>query len=468
MTVSTYITMQKNIVILGAGFGGVRCALDLAGKVPHDWKVILVDRNAYHLYYPRLYEEVIPHVSRNTYHVTRKCAVDVNEILKGTRVEFAQGEVQGIDCKTKTVVISTKRLDGARGEISTARNTYGKEISRLRPPASARDDENFSLAYDYLVLAFGADADYFGIPGLKEYACTLKSLEDAEMIRERVGEFLRVHNPPRPPSTPRERETPFSIVIGGAGATGVEVAAELAYLFRKIPQERWSITLVEALSHVLWMFPPAVGRYAHKRLEELGVKLMLDTCIKEVLGGERGVEVVLAPRPLKPGEKESELACDFLPEHEKRVAADILLWAGGVRANTLIAQCGIPTDRKGRVEVDEHLVVKGMEGVFAIGDNAALTDPTSKQPVPAIAQAALLEGKIAAENIARAIRGQPLALYPFPQFPAIVPLGRRDGVALLGNRVLCGLPAWLLRQMADGRYFASIVGWRKALKRCIL
>ena len=258
------------------------------------------------------------------------------------------------------------------------------------------------------------------------------------------------------------------MVIGGAGATGVEVAAELAYLFRSVPRERWKITIVEALPRVLSMFPNALSQYAHEKLEKLGVHLMLDTCIKSVGGGDGRVEVVLAPRPLKPGEAESTLMCEFLPEKEKRMTAEFLLWAGGVRANPLIAKCGLPTDKKGRMEVDEHLQVKGLEKVFAIGDNALLIDPQSNQPVPATAQAALWGGKIVAQNIKALITGTPLTLYHFKKFPAIVPLSGRDAVALFGKLVIKGWPASFLRHAADCRYFASVIGWMKAIKRCIM
>ena len=491
---------MKNIVILGAGFGGIRAALDLdralsrdsslrSGSAQNDsggWRVVLVDRNAYHVYYPKLYDTAIPDSARHTDEV-KKSSIPISEILQGTVVEFLQGDVKGIDCKKQQIVISTKRPDGAQclpagrqGEISFASSKEG-----VRSFAAAQDDETLLVNYEYLVFALGAGTDYFGIPGLQEYACTLKSLKDAEVIRDIVGEFLE------------KKRSRLDVVIGGAGATGVEVASELAYLLRTIPRDRWSITIVEALPRVLSMFPNGMSQYAHTRLEKLGVKLMLDTCIKSVekisssrpkrsevershtvqdvrsLDSARddelcGVEVVLAPRPLKPNEKESELVCDFLPEREKRITVDFLLWAGGVRANPLLASCGMAVDRKGRLEVDTYFQVKGIERVFAIGDNAVLVDPQTKQPVPATAQAAVLEGKIVANNIARAVYGTALIPYYFPKYHAVIPLADHDAVALMGDRVIRGFPAWALRKAADCRYYGTVVGWWKAVKRCIL
>ncbi len=415
--------MPKNILILGAGFGGLRCALDLARKVSSEWKVVLVDRDNYQIYYPQLYELVLPEDGQD-------CVVPIAKIIRGTGIEFVQSEVQGIDCKNKTVTL-------AKGS---------------------------ALAFEYLVLALGAGTDYFGVEGLEAGACTLKSLTDAQCIREKIEKFLK--------GAVQGQSNEFEVVIGGAGATGVEVAAELAYLFRKIPKGLWSIHLVEALSSVLWMFPPEVGKYAHKRLTNLGVHVMLDTCIKKVVGDSHQqvtqVEVILAPRPLKPGETESALACDFLPEHEKRISADLLLWAGGVRATPLLTKCAMPVDKKGRMEVDEYLRTKAFENVFAIGDNATLIDPKTQKPVPATAQAAVEHGRLAAQNIALAINGKAPQPYRFHDFSAVIPLGHKDAVAVFGGKIWCGRLAWILRKAADCRYFVGILGWWSALKRCIM
>lgn len=424
-----YVTM-KNIVVLGAGFGGLRVARSLSKKIPNkEWHIVLVDRNPYHLYYPKLYEITVPEGAE------ANPAIDVREILKGAGVEFLQGEAQSIDCKGNMITLANDK----------------------------------TISFEYLVLALGADTDFFGIEGLKEYGCTLKSIKDAEVIRNKITDFLEKIKR-------KEKSAKLDIVIGGAGATGVETAAELAYLFRTLPRSQWSITIVEALRHVLWMFPQAMSQYAHRRLEALGVHLMLDTCIKKVEKPAQisalqkfqsgKVEVALSPRPIKPGEKEEELTCEFLPEKEKRISADLLLWAGGIRSNPLLSKCGLPVDKKGRVEVDEHMAVKSLENIFAIGDNALLIDPATKQPVPAIAQAALLQGDIVAENIKATIKGGSMKLYLFPKFPAIVPLGNRDAVAIMGKRVIRGFPAWFLRQAADFRYYNSILPWWRAIRLC--
>ena len=458
------LPMIKNIVILGAGFGGLRVALNveadirryLRGSTPEaeEWKVILIDRNPYHLYYPKLYDIAVPEGAEPS------PAIEIREILKGTRVEFVQGEVQRVDCKARVVEVTP-----SPDLRSSSPEGVEDGPSERRPRGGKRE----GLSYEYLVLALGADTDFFGIEGLQEYGCTLKSVSDAQKIRTMIEQFLKVP------------DKKLEIMIGGAGATGVEVAAELAHLFRNISRDRWSVTIVEALPRILSMFPLALSQYAHLRLERLGVHLMLDTCIKKVDSAHSReiatsptaprndgavIEVILAPRPLKPGEKEEELTCEFLPEHEKLVRADLLLWAGGIRPNPLMAQCGLPVDKKGRVEVDEHMAVRNLENVFAIGDNAFLLDPVMKQPVPAIAQAALLEAKIVAENITATIKGRLMKLYPFPKFPAIVPLGNKDAVALVGTHVVRGFSAWFLRQAADFRYYNSILPWWRAIKLC--
>lgn len=416
--------MAQNIVILGAGFGGLRCALDLARKVSSEWQVILIDRQDYHVHMPLLYEVATAYFG--THEPTEPelracCGLDLKKILPKS-VEFVQGEVKGMDCRKKKVLV-------------------GKE----------------AIEYDYLALALGSSPDFFGIPGLENHAYTFATVHDAIAVRRKIRDLIEEVR-----AGHLERA---DFAVGGGGATGVEFAAELAHLLRReLKTAQWSITLIEASSRVLGMLPLRASQYAHSRLEKLGVRIMADTCIKKVKGEKGVVEVVLVPRPLKPGEPESVLVCEFLSKKEKRVSTNMLIWAGGIRANTLTAQCGLPTNRKGRLEVNEHLQVKGLENVFAIGDNALLLDPRTNQPVPALAQAAIVQGQMVAKNIARAIGGQPLALYPFPQFPTVLPLGGKSALVVWGAVAFNGLLGWLVRQGADLRYFVSIMPWWRALR----
>ncbi|KKU73941.1 MAG: FAD-dependent pyridine nucleotide-disulfide oxidoreductase [Parcubacteria group bacterium GW2011_GWA2_47_26] len=395
-------------------------ALDLQKKLPSpEWQIYLVDRNDCHLYIPLLYEVATGYFGNNkpTEEILAQgCCLNISQLL-GKRVQFLQDEVVRIDCKKKSI--------------------------------SLRDGK--TLQFSYLVLALGSAPDYFGVPGLEANACTFGGLADALKLRRRISDFIE-----------RKRKGELSkinIIIGGGGATGVEFAAELVQSFLCLKNYGvlragdWQITLVEALPRLLSVLSLKASALALARLEKQGVKIMLDTCIKSAAPGE----IILAPRPLKSGEKENDLVCEFLPEHEKKMKADLIVWAGGIKSNGLLAQCGLTTDRKGRVEVNAQMRVKDMEDVFALGDNALLINPQNNQAVPMLAQAAIAEAKIAAKNIASLIQGMALINYSFPEFPTANPIGGKRAIIVFKNLIFDGFVGWVVRQAADLRYFLSIM-----------
>ena len=391
-------------------------------------RVILLDRADHHLYTPLLYEvassclEGMPE---------RKLAAGVtsrlSEFAREAGFEFYKGEVSSVDWNNKKVALS----DGS------------------------------ALDFEALVFAVGAETDFFDIPNLAETAYTLKTLDDALKLRRKIMEFIAKKK--------EGKEVQIQIIIGGGGATGVESAAELAGSFHhlvkkgEIKDGDWSITLVEATSRVLSMLIPAVSEYARLRLEKLGVKVLRDTCIKRVENGN----VVLAPRPLKAGENPEALLCDFRTEMEKKFEADVLIWAGGIRANPLLSKLGLPVDRKGRVEVGTTMEVKGKEreNVYAVGDCAFLADPKTGAAPPAIAQAALEQARVAAANIINDLQGMKTRRhYRFRAYPVIAPLGGKSAVAAFRGMVIRGFCGYLLRQASDLRYFLTILPFWKAVK----
>ena len=278
----------KNIVIIGAGFGGLRAALDLEKKLRWrtDYQIIVLDRRAHHLYTPLLYEVATGYFEKETSECegllkAGACMLleRLPSIISRRKIKFLPCDAASIDPAGKTVLCS----DGER------------------------------VPYEYLVLALGSQVDYPPIDGLKENAIALKTVDDALHIRRLVRDYID-----------RRRagaEEKVSVVVCGAGATGVELSAELTGFMRQqmvrgnLAYGDFSITLVEATGRVLGPFSKQVSSWALARLHRLGVKVMLDTCVKRV---EKG-RVVLAPRPLKEGEQEDALLCEFAPEKEKIV-----------------------------------------------------------------------------------------------------------------------------------------------------
>ncbi len=422
---------SKNIVIIGAGFGGLRVALDLEKKLrfQKDCHITVVDRRAHHLYTSLLYEVATGYFEKETSEcegLLKAGACMLLErfptIVSGHRIKFLPCDAARIETETREILCS----DGGK------------------------------ISYDSLVLAMGSVVDYPPIEGLKENALALKTIDDALAIRRKVRDYID-----------RRRagaEEKITIVICGAGATGVELASELTGFFDQqmtkghLALGDFSITLVEATSRVLGIFNPVISRWALDRLHRLGVKVMLDTCVKRIVKGS----VILAPRPLKAGEKEDALLCEFAPETEKTVEADIIVWAGGVRTQKVIEDSGLPIDRKGRAQVDATLRVKGFENIFAVGDCASLEDPVTKQPLPTLARIALTEGKLAARNVKHALMDGQLETYGRPLSGAVIPMGGKWALAEVGPVRFYGWPAYALRKLIDLKYFLSILPVREA------
>jgi len=256
------------------------------------------------------------------------------------------------------------------------------------------------------------------------------------------------------------------VLIGGAGPTGVEFACELATFMRTqvklgmIGAGGYSIELIEASPRPLQSFHEDMSGWARRRLERLGIKLLLDTRIK----GAHKDHVVLAPRALKPGESPDMLVTEFMEGGQKEVTCDLLVWCGGFRANPAAMALGLQSDPRGRILVDETLLVQGEEHVWAIGDCAALNDPKTKRPVPQLAQGAIHQAEIAAENIGHVMHGTPLTKYPFPHMHALVPMGGSWGIAEVFGYRFKGHIVWPIRLAADIRYFVSTFPWSSAWK----
>ena len=226
---------EKNIVILGGGFGGLRTALNLEKSLKKGYRIILVDQNTFHLYTASLYEVAAGELSH------RCILLPFHKILKNKKIEFLNSKVNKLDPEKKVVETSS-----------------GDKIP-----------------YWKLVFALGADTEDFGIPGVAQHAIGMKSITDAERI---YRELLRC--------SVDDKAGTIKVVIGGGGFTGVEVAGELTN-YKKC---KLGITVVEAAPRVLSGLPEKISKEISKRLNFLGVRVITSTPIKEV----REKEIILA------------------------------------------------------------------------------------------------------------------------------------------------------------------------------
>ena len=288
------------------------------------------------------------------------------------------------------------------------------------------------LAFDFLVLATGAQHAYFGHEAWREWAPGLKSVDDATAMRRRL---LLAFEQAERSEDPLERERLLRFVIVGAGPTGVELAGAIAELahrtlardFRRIDPRSARVVLVEAGPRVLPAFTEPMSAYARRALERLHVDVRVRTPVVDC--NAEGVTLGAG------GQSE-------------RMPAATVIWAAGVAASPVGAWLGVDTDRQGRVPVQADLSVAGAENVFVIGDAARIVD-AGGQAVPGIAPAAKQQGRYVAGVIAARIANRPVS-GPFRYRHAgnLATIGRRSAVVEIGRFRLRGRLAWWLWGMA--------------------
>jgi NADH:ubiquinone reductase (H+-translocating) len=371
--------VDRQVVIIGGGFGGLYAARALRGAPV---RVTVLDRRNHHVFQPLLYQVAMAALSAGD------IASPIRWILRRQRnVEVLLADVQA-------VVPSQQRLVLADGEMS----------------------------YDYLIVASGATHAYFGHDEWRRTAPGLKTLEDAFDIRRRV--LLAFERAEREPD-PVRRTALLSFVVIGGGPTGVEMAGALAEIsrqslardFRHFDPGSASIMLLEAGPSLLAAFPEPLRAVARKDLERLGVVVRTGAAVTSVSHGR--VEV-----------------------GSESIVAETVIWAAGVAASPLGATLGVPVDRAGRVRVEPDLTIPGYRNVFVIGDLASL-DGENGKPLPGVAQVAIQMGKHAARNIVRAIEKQPYRAFRYHDLGNMATIGRASAVADFGWLRLHGYIGWL-------------------------
>ncbi|WP_414639270.1 NAD(P)/FAD-dependent oxidoreductase [Archangium sp.] len=380
------------MVIVGGGFGGLQAALGLK-RAPVD--VTVLDRYNHHLFQPLLYQVATAVLSPGD------ISAPIRQVLRGRNTTVLLAEARAVDLGRKVVV-----CDG--GDIS----------------------------YDSLVLATGATHSYFGHPEWARFAPGLKTIDDAREIRERV--LLAFEAAEREPDPERQREW-LTLVIIGAGPTGVELAGALAYMtrhslprdFRRVDTSQARVLLLEGLPRVLNTYPEKLSEKARGDLERLGVEVRTGAMVTGV--DDEGVTV-----------------------GDTRIRARTVLWGAGVAASPLARTLGVPLDKAGRVKVETTLAIPGHENAFVIGDLASLVQ--DGKPVPGIAPAAMQMGRHVAKNIRHQLAGRPLESFRYHDKGSFAVIGCGSAIGVLFDKVrLSGRPAWL---MWLGIHITFLIGFR--------
>ena len=370
---------NPRVVILGAGFGGLEAAKQLADKPV---QVTVIDRTNYHLFQPLLYQVATAALS------PADIAAPVRGILgKYENIEVILAEVQAVDVAGRTV------------------QTADREIP-----------------YDYLIVATGARHSYFGHDEWEKLAPGLKSLEDAIEIRRRI---LMAFEFAEKTTDPEARAAAMNFVIVGGGPTGVEMAGAIAEIaretlakdFRHIDPSNARVILVEGEKRVLASYPEDLSASAQKQLQELGVEVITGTHAGDLT--ENGLEV----------------AGKFIPCRVK-------IWAAGNAASFVGKTLGVAVDRAGRVIVQDDLTIPGHPEVQVIGDLANFTSKEGK-PLPGVSPVAIQEGRHAATNILHMVAGAKPQRFYYWDKGSMATIGRNRAVADLNFVHFSGFLAWL-------------------------
>lgn len=369
---------RPHVVIVGGGFGGLTAA-----KALRRARVTLVDRRNHHLFQPLLYQVAMAGLSATD------IAAPIRAVLRRQRdTTVLLGEVVGVELDTRTV-----QLDGGR------------------------------LTYDYLILAAGAQTDYFNHPQWARFAAGLKTAEDAVELRRRV---LTAFEAAERSPDPEQRRQLLTFVIVGGGPTGVELAGALAELsrhvlardFRHINPRDAAIILIEGGPRVLPSFPEFLSERSRAKLTQLGVTVRTEQRVLDM--DAHGVNLA-----------------------QERINAKTVIWAAGVRAVPLAQKLGVACDRGGRVLVEPDLTLPGHKEVFVIGDMAAFLHQGGS-PLPGLSPVAMQQARHVARNILAAQRGEPHTPFHYVDKGNMATIGRAAAVAVIGPFKFDGYLAWLL------------------------
>ncbi|HEY7563171.1 MAG TPA: NAD(P)/FAD-dependent oxidoreductase [Gaiellaceae bacterium] len=375
-------TARPRVLVLGGGFAGVGAAQKLEDA---DAEVVLVDRHDYHTFQPLLYQ-------------------------------LATGLIE-----TTAVGHSLRDLLEGQGNTSVHRGTVSAVDLDAR---EVRFDELSPMTYDYLVLALGAEVNFFGTDGAAEHSFPMYTLPNAVRLKDHLLE--RWEAAERDPTLVEDGA--LTIVIVGGGPTGVETAGAVAELYRAdlakdypdLPQEEARVILVEAGPELFAMFKPKLREYTAKALADRTV---------EVRTGAMVSSVSPTRVTLKSGEN---------------LKAHTLVWGAGLQGNRLVQTLGTELQRGNRLGVGADLTLPDHPEVYALGDIAAITDAKTEQVLPQLGSVALQSGEHAGESIARRIAGKEPKPFKYKDKGTMATIGRRAAVVqMLAGRTMTGTKAQL-------------------------
>ena len=392
---------KKKIVILGGGFAGVECARQLESEFGNNSEIelVMISEDNFLLFTPML-----PQVASGMIE-TRHIVLPIRTICQKTK--FYEGRIKNIDPFGKLV------------------NLWG-----------TGDKRSVSIHYDFLVVALGSETNFFGMADVEKNAYTMKTLNDAVVLRNRIIDMLeQAENE----TNPILRKSFLNFVVAGGGFAGIETAGELMDLildarkhYPNIHKDDLKVIVIEALPMILPGFNEKLAEFAKQKLIERGIDIKLQTAITSFDGNE--VTTKLLDQNPKDSVDESKV---------DSIITKTLIWTAGVTPVNTIKRSMLKTDR-GKVIINDYLEVQDFPGVFAIGDCALFLNPETKRPYPPTAQIAEAQAKTAAKNLTALIKNSEKEKFEYHSKGQMAIIGKRSGIATFLGMNISGFWAWLI------------------------
>lgn len=392
-----------NIVILGAGYGGVHAAKTLGKKFKKDdnVQITLIDKQPYHTLMTELHEVAGGRVEADS------VQVDLRKVFHKSKVNIVTEEVQKIDIDVQ--------------KLTTDYTEY---------------------TYDYLILGTGSEPAFFGVPGVQENAFTLWSMKDALEIREHIQNMFRKASKER---NEKKRKAMLTFAVAGAGFTGIEMIGELVEWKNKLAKEHnvdvseVKLLVIEAMGRILNILDEKNANKTERFLKRKGVTLMVNAPITEVT--EDTIQ-------LKDGTK---------------IPSNTLIWTCGVQGNSFNSNLGLSLNNRGRLNANKYMQALNKDNVYVVGDCAFIEEGKSKT-LPQIVEAALQTAETAAHNIAASITNKEKKEFKSNYHGFMVSVGSHYAVANLNGLKLSGFLAMLMKHMVNLHYLWGVGGFYLIIK----
>ncbi len=404
---------KKRIVVLGGGFAGAGCVRKLESYFRNDEEIeiVLISEDNFILSTPML-----PQVASGMAEA-RHIITPIRGICKKTM--FYEGQVMSIDPHGK--VVNLRRTGRKRG---------------------------IGVRYDFLVIALGCKTNFFGMKDVEKHARTMKTLNDALILRNKAMDMLEQAETE---SDPIHRKSMLTFVIVGGGFAGIETAGELMDLlldvkkhYPHIQKDHISVTVIESGSRIILGFDDKMAKFAYEAVTKRGIDIRLNCAVSSFNGIEATVKKLS-------GEEAGQ---------EDIIRTNTLVWTAGIAAADAIRNSILKTE-KGKLAVNEFLELPRFPGVFAVGDCTLCINPETERPFPPTARVAEAQAKIAAANLYALIRNKQKKKFEFKAKGHMAIIGKRAGIATFMGRNIVGFWAWVLwRNM----YLSSIPNTEKKIR----